>query len=512
MAEPASSARFLLLHLSLGAGAMFAASYVFAVADVWRGANLACLADATGAADPVLTLVTCTDRVSWWQGLAVLGAPVALVVATVVAAALVPAWLTRRRRIAERDLDPTVAETLRRLVADAGLSRAPLWCTAPGDPFTYGSPPRVVLGPNIYRALRRGHATAVVRHELGHVVNRDVGRTYRALLAVGLFGVAVVLPLALSRPDPGFAVRFALLTAVGALTWLAVLRTREHDADRLAATWDPAGMTAALAAARSPRGRLPWWLRTHPTPAHRLAALHTPDRVAVAESLATGIAAAVALIETAAVLATVLDGTVHGTRWLAFLLAAALLAVPITTILGTRPPRSRWACGTALAVGLLVGSQLTPRAGPWLGSVSFSGAGVEPGAALTAVPPWTALGLGVVLLLGCVGWFHRPHAVAIGPLLGVWFLLLGTAVDGSPLNPTATTVAPPPPNTRQAGYTCAWLGATGPPAFARPGLAEHLLRADDLLLREIGRAWGTETARTALVRRCGLLIRYGRQR
>ncbi|WP_436492875.1 M48 family metallopeptidase [Actinokineospora sp. HUAS TT18] len=501
MSEAAATARFRLLHLTLGAAAMFAASYLTVAQDVWRGPNLACVRDT----DTPAAFVACTDRLLVWQALVILAAPLLLVLATLCASWTAPWWITRRHRVTARELDDGLRTVLSGLSRQAGLAREPLWCTTPGlvgESFTYGREPRVVLGPQVYRLLRRGQGTAIVRHELGHVVNRDVGRAYRAVLAVGIFGVAFAAPMVFA--GPAFGGRFAVLAALGLLTWLAVLRTRETAADRVAAVHDPDGIADALRSAKT-RGRLPWWLRTHPSPARRLAALTTSSRLSVVDCVATGVAAAVAAVELGAVLTNLLAGN----RLVGTVLAGVLVGAVLAAILGPGKPRSTVGCGVGLAAGILVGTQLSPRGGPALRSVSWSGSGVEPGTALADVPGWTAATLGAALILLCVGivaWCRGlPGKAAIGVPLGAWFLLLVLA-------PSAVAEPGPFPRTRQAGYACAWLGASGSAAFDVPGLDAYLRNIDDLWLRRIGASWSadSDTARTALVRRCEFLVRYGK--
>ena len=112
-------------------------------------------------------------------------------------------------------------------------------------------------------------ARAVVAHELGHLRNRDVGRTYTALRAAVVVGALAVVLLvdAMSRVGsvglaPGW--RTLVLTVLTGLTMLAVLRSREHDADLRAAMWVPVGLAAAPT--KTDRTfRWSWWLRSQPT-------------------------------------------------------------------------------------------------------------------------------------------------------------------------------------------------------------------------------------------------------
>ncbi|MFC7613103.1 M48 family metalloprotease [Actinokineospora soli] len=187
----------------------------------------------------------------------------------VAAATAVPLLTTWWFGVRPVDADPH----LDRLAAVAGVRTA--WLTSTRrhrDSFTYHR--GVVLHPALRRALRRRErvADAIVLHELGHVANRDVGRTYRAFVAPVLFLPLVAVPFAVIAAERTAAVeytaRFAVLLVVVGASWLAVLRAREHEADRRARAWDAEAFDAAVAAAPAPRG--PWWLSTHPH--HRGAA------------------------------------------------------------------------------------------------------------------------------------------------------------------------------------------------------------------------------------------------
>jgi hypothetical protein len=171
---------------------------------------------------------------------------------------------------------------------------------------------------------------------------------------------------------------------IGVLVWLAVVRTREHDADLRAATWDAGSTLSIVRAARQHNWFWPWWLRTHPTHARRLRVLEHPTesiRLSIVECAVTGLAAGVAVVEIAAAMADLTAGS----AWAGIVLSCLVVGLVVSGAVGVGVWRSVQVgqagmvrvltYGVALAVGLVAGSQLSPHAGSSLVSLFFTGSG-----------------------------------------------------------------------------------------------------------------------------------------
>ena len=424
---PPSTSRFVLLALTLAAFALFTGSWV-------------ALRSGPNPLDPscvrAVDVVACTDPAIVGRGLTVLGAPVLLAVLALLGYRLVPPWLIRRRRLVALPPGHRAGTALAGLPARVGLSHAPDWYRQRGD-LSSGAwtlPGRVVLGGDLLSALSRGSgaattAAAIVMHELSHLRNRDVGRTFLVLVggAVAALAAAGLLVDALAYHGPvGFelATRTIAVAAVLLLTLLAVLRAREHDADLRVATIDPAGMAAALAAPE-PQRAVPWWLRSHPTRQRRREVLNDPAQrlqLTSAECLTTGLATGLAGTELGPVLDRLLIPVGAGTTP-AYLLTGLIIGLPVVAVVGLgsaraalgpqRPRRERLATGMSLGVGLILGTELAPRtAASWV--VEFSSADdrdTQP--SLLIAQPAAAIWLAVLAIGGCL--LLLSWASAVGP-------------------------------------------------------------------------------------------------
>ena len=253
------------------------------------------------ASDGFRTCVQETYRdATWWMV-----AGVILVLA--VGAVLTIAWpRAKERRAGFRPLEaedaPDVLATLSELSREAGLRHEPRWVWNPlrreATGVAFGHPGRYAVGLTGGLVVR--HATdpdgfrAIVRHELAHIRNRDVGLTYATLALWYAFLLAAVVPFAFTLLDEGeFALsltwRLLALAALVYLTRNAVLRSREIYADLRASTTDgPHGaLERIVGSLRGRSDRLPGrLLALHPSPetarrrASRYAAalLDRPDR------------------------------------------------------------------------------------------------------------------------------------------------------------------------------------------------------------------------------------------
>ncbi|GAA0571306.1 hypothetical protein GCM10010172_64710 [Paractinoplanes ferrugineus] len=235
-------------------------------------------------------------------------------VLTVVLYLLHPWWLVRSRRM--RPLtDPDVVAELDRLATEAGLEPAPEWLLGPysaaGGGQAFGLPwcYRVCLdvGLLVRYELDLDGFRSVVRHELAHLTNRDVGRTYLTVALWWSFVVLAVSPFVAVTLNPGVLrdqlgwtadaegrsspqvayrmIALLVLTLTGFLLRNAILRAREVCADATAA-----GVPGAGPALTRVLRQLPWpprirrrvvperlaRLGPHPPPAERIAAVGEP--------------------------------------------------------------------------------------------------------------------------------------------------------------------------------------------------------------------------------------------
>jgi Zn-dependent protease with chaperone function len=207
--------------------------------------------------------------------------------------ALHPWWLRRRRRMVPLGPDDNadVLDDLDTLAREAGLARPvreadparpseadpsrpggaagrdglPQWLVAPyaathgGQAFGLRGRRQVCLDVGLLVRFDTDRAgfRAVVRHELAHLHNRDVGRTYLTIAIWWSFVATAMVPFVAlslhpellrhpwdvaSPKDPvESAYRAVALIALVTVVYLvrnAVLRTREVHADRVAAGWD----------------------------------------------------------------------------------------------------------------------------------------------------------------------------------------------------------------------------------------------------------------------------------
>lgn len=331
----------------------------------------------------------------------------------------------RRRRLRPLAADvPQVADAIAQLSAEAGLRRPPrvLWnpLGTSGGALAFGLPwrPQLALSAGIVAACFRDRPAfdAVLRHELAHLRNGDIAKTYLALamwwaLVVGAIAPLVV-SLALGDNDAGtlwgFAWRLAILAALVLLTRNALLRSRESYADLRASGWD--GDQGALrrvleAMPAPPTGRLRRLIGLHPEPARRRELVDDCAplfRLDAASAFAAGIAAGIAFPNVVSVLdlLTTATGLYSDIRTYGALLVAPWIAGVMTIgawratqaalARGLTVPRM-YAPAIGLAAGLAVGQALSLDAVVGTGAVAGIGA-----RALMAL--WCALLLAFVSL------------------------------------------------------------------------------------------------------------------
>lgn len=217
---------------------------------------------------------------------------------------------------------PGVAFYLNQLCREVNLSPTPTFLLNPGN---YGSEP-VAFGHfgRYYLGLPAGSVStfyddrplfrAVVLHELAHLYNGDVDKTY---ITVALFRAFVITTLVyvgavLIWGKPDWLVMYQIMltiilpTALVLLTRNAVLRVRELYADVRASVWDgPSGVLRGVLKSKSlPSANVGFWralFQLHPTPQERCQAGQDPDRLLQLgfwDAFGAGMAAAYAILTT----------------------------------------------------------------------------------------------------------------------------------------------------------------------------------------------------------------------
>lgn len=224
----------------------------------------------------------------------------------------------RRRKKSHRfspQSDPRFTQELTALSSQAGLQTLPSielgdkLTAQDGQAFGVGRQKSLYLDAGLRLQLRKSveNFRAVVRHELAHIVNHDIGRTYFAQSLWVSVAIVTVLPmlvfssyqflssiflqlvngftaatlqrlLFLQVPTFGMLLlQTGGLLALVLLVRAGLLRTREVYADWRAALWGSASTLASIFEAQSRRRKAAFNpLRLHPSPAERLDTLNRP--------------------------------------------------------------------------------------------------------------------------------------------------------------------------------------------------------------------------------------------
>lgn len=334
-----------------------------------------------------------------------------------------PGWRERRRHLVALD-DPESAllrAAVEGLADAAGVRPVPLLRVAATDPavagFAYGAGRRMRLGLSgglvVTQVLDPPAFDAVVRHELGHVADRDVRWTGYAICAWWSFVVVALSPVVVSfaTRDAAYLLRLGWRTVALALlvgmSITALLRTRELYADARAHEWGSGpALDRLLATGDRPVRARPGWrrpgaLRLHPRPDQRRALLADPDGLFSASgwvALGAGIATGTAFASLADLAYLVLPTTASFT--VAALLVAPLLAAVLCLVAwrvalvevvrdGSRPAAAP--LGVGAGVGLAVAPLLSIEAA--VGGVASDAAG------WAGYGVWAAAMVGVGVLL-----------------------------------------------------------------------------------------------------------------
>jgi hypothetical protein len=383
-----------------------------------QGAWLALLEKCQGTFDHAKAL--------WMFG----GAVLVLLVATIVYR-LIPAVMIRRSGYVKLEPDDAgdIMAVLDGLCREAELRRTPTFLVSPNSGAAVGMAmgtsrhPYVVLMAGLLQRYRRDPAAfaGVIRHELAHLRNGDVGKTYFALAAWWAFIFAALLPFAAAMLlHPSFSGRVlwdlgwrtVALALIVYLTRSAVLRQRELYADVRASVWDSAsGGLRRLLSGMKAGPAAPWQrpFANHPLPLERQRVVDDTDslfRIGFWTVFGAGLTFALAFPNVAAMLVaafTGISGAVTGltTVLIASTLAALILAPLTVGVVGLglwraefgSVMRGRRAPGVAIpAVALALGTALG-------GVLSYQSAGGLSGVSMEALLGYAVLYIVWVVLM-----------------------------------------------------------------------------------------------------------------
>jgi Zn-dependent protease with chaperone function len=396
----------LLVGAALAASVFVGSTIYFSVRGPVMGAALARCGELVGPpplAGPELPAwVTRLDACQAGVRAEMLAWSVGWVVIVVVTAfsvyAVIPAWKIRRRHLRSLHRVEDLQDYVAGLCAESGLRTPPRLVGDPLDSSTtalaFGGWGRRLLalqgGMIRLFSVDRPAFRAIVLHELAHLRNRDVGRTYYAVsvwlafLAVGLLPFVVVTVLSdAARYGLASSWRILLLAGLVYLTRNALLRSRELYADARAGITEPEAALATVLRRLSPIPRWRAGVGVHPSPELRLRALTDPVvvlRPALGEALALGVVTSV-LYAAVTGLVTLVAELRPSVQWW-----GALVVSPLAVgILGLIVWRYTVAVGVVRSVGRTVTLGLAFGCGLLIGeAVSVFGASSATG----PVAPW----------------------------------------------------------------------------------------------------------------------------
>ncbi|RKH66380.1 M48 family metalloprotease [Corallococcus llansteffanensis] len=248
---------------------------------------------------------------------------------------LLPAWTLRRKGLVplKGNQFPELRGHLDGLCREAGLLRQPRFMLAPFNPspsgHVFGRTRRhwVALSGGLVKQFQsdRSLFDAVLRHELAHLRNADVGKAFFSVALWWGFLLVALLPYVLQGLTQAMkfawpwtlhtAWRMVVLTGLVVLVRNSVLRVRELYADlRASELQGPEGALERVVAAlpRPKGGRWRELLRNHPPPESRVRVLtgeQLLSRPAWGEAFAVGLLAMVAFADMDQFLMWLLAGT-----------------------------------------------------------------------------------------------------------------------------------------------------------------------------------------------------------
>ena len=327
----------------------------------------------------------CVNALYRYQVGWMLGGTIGLLAAAAVLLVATPLWITRRRKLRPlaHEEAPAVVDRVAELAGEQGTEAPrlfwnPLDASSGGLAFGHPGCYSIAIGGGLVvkHATDPAAFDAVLRHELAHIRNRDVGITYFTLSIWHAFLLVAVVPFLVTMADDGLAWsaawRIAVLAAIVYLTRNAVLRAREVYADLRASVPDGRGgaLRRVLASLPVPGDRLVDRLRrVHPLPRVRLARLDDTRPLfplGAVVAFAAGVTSTIAYDSVASLLSTYFNDA-FDLRFLAGLvlvpLAAGVVGVAVwreafAAHAEGREPSPPWADGLAFGAGFLVGPEL----------------------------------------------------------------------------------------------------------------------------------------------------------
>ncbi|MCP2272643.1 Zn-dependent protease with chaperone function [Actinokineospora diospyrosa] len=273
---------------------------------------------------------------------------------------------------------PASAESLIRrihvLAEEAGLIRPPE-ILASGHDFDAAQVigtwrrPRLVIHGQLSRLWRRDRDgfDAVVRHELGHILLRDVSIGRKALAIAVAYPLVAILPhfFVVGLDDLSAYLfedlwRLLALSLAVHLAYLSVMRTRELNADAVSGSSNyPLGMGALVARQRPLIASV---FAKHPAPHVRLEVCQgtrSPDAASLWQGVLLGAAIGLAVFPMLSSLRVWVDGTeLHLFEYTAGgLLAGVLFAAVVAPVVGANR-RQPWTLGGGMVLGVLIAGEL----------------------------------------------------------------------------------------------------------------------------------------------------------
>jgi Zn-dependent protease with chaperone function len=208
-----------------------------------------------------------------------------------------PLFVTRRRKLHPlSEVLPEAAARVTEVASDGGM-RSPvpvamIGAAAQRDAFSYGlrNRRRIALPPAAAVRWRdEGFFDHLVRHEFAHHIRGDVAWAWFARASIYALLPLLLLPVVFVIGNPGqsaylrdYSWRMVLLAGITLLVSRALLRSREHEADLLAAglSHDVAGTQSLIRRFVTSPNRRGWrsLLAYHPAASHRLEVLAEPER------------------------------------------------------------------------------------------------------------------------------------------------------------------------------------------------------------------------------------------